>query len=48
MSNWVKQHFQDAEHARETVAVVGGVITFLGALTTLMALTFSHWGAFFR
>jgi hypothetical protein len=48
MSNWIREHFQDADHARETTAIVGFVIGALGALTTLIALTFPHWSAFFR
>jgi hypothetical protein len=45
MTNWVKEHFRDAQHARETVAIGGFVVGAIGALTTLIALAISHWGA---
>jgi hypothetical protein len=45
MSNWVKEHFRDAQHARETVAIGGFVVGAIGALTTLIALAIAHWSA---
>jgi hypothetical protein len=48
MSNWIKERFRDAQHARETVAIGGFVVGALGALTTLIALAFEHWGANLR
>jgi hypothetical protein len=45
MRNWVKVHFRDAQHARETVAIGGFVVGATGALTTLIALAIAHWGA---
>jgi hypothetical protein len=38
MSNWIKERFRDAQHARETVAIGGFVVGALGALTTLKLL----------
>jgi len=48
MSNWIKERFRDAQHARETVAIGGFVLGAAGALTTLIALACEHWGANLR
>jgi hypothetical protein len=45
MNNWVKEHFRDAQHARDTVAIGGFVVGAVGILTTLIALAIAHWGA---
>jgi hypothetical protein len=42
MGNWVKEHFRDAQHARDTVAIGGFVVGAVGVLTTLIALAIAH------
>jgi hypothetical protein len=44
MSAWVREHFRDAKHARDTVAIGSFAIGAIGFLLIVTGLLFAHWG----
>jgi hypothetical protein len=48
MKNWLRKHFQDEDHTRETIAITGFIVGTIGAMVSFIALTFPHWVVIFR
>lgn len=44
MSAWVREHFRDAKHARDTVAIGSFAIGAIGFLLIVTGLLFAHRG----
>ncbi|GEM_PF-6325622 len=46
IKNWFNTHFQDEEHARDTLVNIGATIGTIGVLGSSIGLAVMHWGKF--